>query len=158
MRRGDAAAYAAGTADPLVRRWAHLPEPTYTEASVALLIDGAVREGLDRGDLAVLAIADRETDCFAGSLVLFDVADGKAEVGFWLHPDHRGRGHATEGLELAVKLARRSGLHRLTARSVLDNRASQRVLELAGFTREAEERSVAPSGREILAVHYSVSV
>ena len=40
MRPCDASAYAAGAADPVVREFAHLPEPEYTEASVIALIDG----------------------------------------------------------------------------------------------------------------------
>src|SRR5690606_6404768 len=91
LRHEDAAAYAAGTADPEVRRFAHLPEPEYTEDSVVALVDGPVRDGRARGDLAVLAIADVATSRFAGSVVLFDVDAATAEVGFWVHPDHRGR-------------------------------------------------------------------
>lgn len=73
MRPEDAAAYAAGTDDPMVRQFAHLPEPKYTEESVRTLIQGTIQEGLDRGDLAMLTIADPTNDDFAGSLVLFDV-------------------------------------------------------------------------------------
>ncbi|AHD20157.1 acetyltransferase [Rhodococcus pyridinivorans SB3094] len=151
----DAAAYAAGTADPLVRRYAHLPEPAYTEASVAALIDGEIRHGLERGDLAVLTIVDPETDRFAGSLVLFDIVDEEAEVGFWLHPHGRGKGLAADALELAAELARRSGLLRLTARTLPENEASQRVLERCGYIRGDRTRTVTPSGAEALAVHYS---
>lgn len=64
---------AAGTDDPMVRQFAHLPEPKYTEESVRTLIQGTIQEGLDRGDLAMLTIADPTNDDFAGSLVLFDV-------------------------------------------------------------------------------------
>ncbi|HIY65373.1 MAG TPA: GNAT family N-acetyltransferase, partial [Candidatus Agrococcus pullicola] len=73
MEHKDAAAYAVGADDPRVREFAHLPEPEYTEASVSRLIDGVIREGLFRGDLAVLTIADPGTDEFIGSLVLFNV-------------------------------------------------------------------------------------
>lgn len=155
MRTGDARAYAEGAADASVRRYAHLPEPEYTEASVTALINGAISEGLERGDLAVLAIGDPFTGEFAGSLVLFDLTDELAEVGFWVHPDHRGKGLARVALSLAVALAQRSGLTRLTARTVPDNLASQRVLEQAGFAREAEVDDVAPSGEAVVLVHYS---
>ncbi|MGO3320212.1 MAG: GNAT family N-acetyltransferase [Microbacterium gubbeenense] len=101
---GEAAAYAAGTDDPAVQRYGHLPEPTYTPTSVKTLIDGEVRAGLERGDLAVLAIAKAETNEFVGSLVIFDVSGDQAEVGFWVHPDHRGGGVGTAALDLAAQV------------------------------------------------------
>lgn len=158
MRRGDAAAYASGTADPSVRRYAHLPEPEYTEASVTALIAGAIRDGLDRGDLAVLGIADPATDAFVGSLVLFGVEGGAVEVGFWVHPDHRGRGITTAALALAVEFARRSGLTTLAARTVPGNQASQRVLEQSGFVQEETARDTAPSGHELVLLRYVLEV
>lgn len=157
MHTGDARAYAEGTRDVSVRRYAHLPESEYTEESVTALIDGAISAGLERGDLAVLAIGTPSTGEFAGSLVLFDVTDESAEVGFWVHPDHRGHGLAVAALGLAVELARRSGLTRLTARTVPENGASQRVLELAGFSRGAVVEDVAPSGDAVDLVHYALA-
>ena len=158
MRPDDARAYTEGTADASVRRYAHLPEPEYTEASVKSLIRGAVSEGLERGDLAVLTIGDPATDEFAGSLVLFDVTDDSVEVGFWTHPRHRGKGLSGAALSLALVLAQRSGLTRLTARTVPENLASQRVLEQAGFTRGAVVHDVAPSGEALMLLHYSREV
>ncbi|MBU8579428.1 GNAT family N-acetyltransferase [Brevibacterium luteolum] len=155
MHTGDARAYAEGTVDASVREYAHLPEPEYTEASVAALIDGAISEGLERGDLAVLAIGDPSTGEFAGSLVLFDVTDDSVEVGFWVHPKHRGKGLAGAALSLAVILIQRSELTRLTARTVPENLASQRVLERAGFSRGDEVTDVAPSGEAVALLHYS---
>jgi RimJ/RimL family protein N-acetyltransferase len=155
MRVDDAGAYAAGTEDETVRKFAHLPEPEYTPRSVTALIDGPIRDGLERGDLAVLTIADLATDAFAGSLVLFGVTDSSAEVGFWVHPDHRGKGLSGSALALAVELARRSGLTGLTARTVPENRASQRVLEYAGFTPGSQVQETAPSGEEVRLLRYT---
>jgi len=154
LRHDDAEAYAAGTADPAVQEHGHLPEPSYTPASVRAMIDGEVRAGLDRGDLAVLAIADAETDELAGSLVIFDVSEEQGEVGFWVHPGHRGGGIAGAALDLAVQLAHRSGLARLTARTASDNTASQRVLARAGFVETGRAVGTAPSGDELTLVHY----
>ena len=42
----DAEAYAAGTRDEVVRRFGHLPEPTYTPESVRRMIREEVAEGL----------------------------------------------------------------------------------------------------------------
>ena len=133
----DADAYAAGTKDGAVRRFAHLPEPDYTPESVRRMMRRMIREevatGLSSGTLAVLALADAETDQFVGSMVLFDVSSEAAEVGFWIHPGARGCGHAGRGLELASRFARTSGLRTLTARTLLENKASQHCLTTAGF-------------------------
>ena len=154
LHHGDAAAYAAGTDDPAVQRYGHLPEPTYTPTSVKTLIDGEVRAGLERGDLAVLAIAKAETDEFAGSLVIFDVSGDQAEVGFWVHPDHRGGGVGAAALDLAAQFTHRSGLKRLTARTATDNVGSQLVLTRAGFVETGREVGTAPSGHDLALIQY----
>lgn len=149
MQPGDAKPYAVGTRDPIVRRYAHLPEPEYTEDSVRTLIDGPIREGLERGDLAVLTIAQPGSEVFAGSLVLFGVDERSVEVGFWVHHDHRGKGLAGGALALAAELAALSGFASLVARTVPGNSASQRVLEGSGFVYERTTQDVAPSGRSL---------
>lgn len=150
----DAAAYAAGTEDAAVRAYAHLPAPEYTTESVIEMIDGEVGRGLERGDLAVLAIAHESTDEFAGSLVLFDVTDYQAEVGFWVHPEARGRGMSGAALELAARFAELSGLTKLTARTVVDNAGSQRVLAAAGFELTGSASGTTPSGDVAELLHY----
>jgi ribosomal-protein-alanine N-acetyltransferase len=154
----DAPAFADGTRDEAVRRYGHLPEPSYTSSSVIEMIRHEATPGLARGELAVLAIADTATDAFCGSLVLFDVTDDSAEVGFWLHPDHRGSGRTAVALDLACDLARRSGLSRLTARTVPDNTASQRILHRAGFTPSGTVADQAPSGERVELLHYRRSL
>ncbi|GAA3167683.1 MULTISPECIES: GNAT family N-acetyltransferase [Streptomyces] len=149
----DAERYAAGTRDPLVRKYGHLPEPEYTPETVARLAADVVPRGLRTGDLAVLGIAD-EADAFLGSLVLFDVTDTTAEVGFWLHPDARGRGHSAAALELAAALAARSGLGELTARTATGNLSSQRCLERSGFHRTGVDVDRTPSGARVELAHY----
>ena len=150
----DADAYAAGTRDEAVRRFGHLPEPDYTPESVRRMIREEVAAGLSSGTLALLALADAETDRFVGSLVLFDVSSEAAEVGFWIHPDARGDGHARRGLELASRFAHTSGLRTLTARTLPENKASQRCLTTAGF-REVERRvATTPAGQQQELFHY----
>lgn len=150
----DADAYAAGTKDDAVRRFGHLPEPDYTPESVRRMIREEVAAGLSSGTLAVLTLADAETDRFVGSVVLFDVSAEAAEVGFWIHPDARGEGHARRGLELASRLAHNSGLQSLTARTLPENKPSQRCLTNAGF-REVERRvGTTPAGQQEELFHY----
>lgn len=156
LHHDDAHAYAEGTDDQAVRDHCHLPEPEYTPDSVRAMIDRDATPGLERGDLAVLAIADAATNEFAGSLVIFDVDDDSAEVGFWIHPDHRGAGMTGAALDLAADLVGRSGLRELTARTETDNAASQRVLASAGFVPRSRDIGTAPSGRSVELISYAM--
>lgn len=150
----DADAYAAGTKDEAVRRFGHLPESDYTPESVRRMIRDEVAKGLSSGTLAVLALVDAETDRFVGSFVLFDVSSEAAEVGFWIHPDARGAGHARRGLELASRFARNSGLRTLTARTLPENKASQRCLTNAGFREVERAVGTTPAGQCEELFHY----
>ena len=150
----DAEAFAAGTRDESVQRFGHLPEPNYTPDFVRRMIREEVAAGMSSGTLAVLALANAETDRFVGSLVLFDVSSEAAEVGFWIHPDARGAGHARRGLELASRFARNSGLRTLTARTLLENKASQRCLTNAGFHEVERAVGTTPAGQREELFHY----
>lgn len=153
LEPSDAAAFAAGTEDEEVKKFAHLPQPHYTPESVLAMISGDVTEGLSTGTLAVLALADRATDEFAGSLVIFDVSPHNdttstrvsAELGFWISARHRGRGLAGDGIELGAQFARACGIDVLRARTVPENEASLRALTGRGFAENGTARSTAPS-------------
>jgi RimJ/RimL family protein N-acetyltransferase len=72
-----------------------------------------------------------------------ELADGAAEVGYWVAAEARGRGVATAALRLVSRWAfdAAPGLHRLQLRAAVANAASSRVAEKAGFTREGVLRS-----------------
>lgn len=154
MRDSDAEKYAAGTEDEMVRKFGHLPEPQYTPETVRTMIREAVEPGLADGTLAVLTLADAESDEFVGSMVIFDVGSQSAVVGFWIAPDCRGDGHAARGLELAASLAQKSGLSALTARTVTANEASQLCLINAGFVETSRHTDTTPAGVREELVHY----
>ena len=60
----------------------------------------------------------------------------RASVGYVLAKDGWGRGLATEAMHAMVSVARGINLTRLYALCHVDHRASSRVLEKTGFTRE----------------------
>jgi RimJ/RimL family protein N-acetyltransferase len=71
-----------------------------------------------------------------------DVERFSAEVGYWLGEELWGRGIVTESVELLTRyLFDDLGLLRLFALPLADNAASIRVLEKAGYEREALLRS-----------------
>lgn len=64
---------------------------------------------------------------------------GQTEIGYGVVPSRRGRGYATEAVRLLSSLGWKHGALEITAKTDLDNRASQRVLEKAGFQLLAED-------------------
>ncbi len=104
------------------------------------------------GDSVVWCIADAATDQPLGSTnvfrLSFQLMRGSGMVAYWLHPDARGRGAATEALALLTAHAFTSaddgglGLHRLEAGTDIDNRGSQRVLRRAGFRQAGHQHRV----------------
>ncbi|MGY2702972.1 MULTISPECIES: GNAT family N-acetyltransferase [unclassified Nocardioides] len=72
----------------------------------------------------------------AGQVAIDNVVRGmlqSATVGYWVDGDHLGRGLATAMVEHAAVEARRLGLHRLEAGTLVHNTRSQGVLRRAGF-------------------------
>jgi RimJ/RimL family protein N-acetyltransferase len=67
-------------------------------------------------------------------LTAFDGASGQAEVGWWLAPDHRGRGYASRAVRLLADWAvGELSVERLVARCHRANPASGAVARRAGF-------------------------
>ncbi|WP_433242450.1 GNAT family N-acetyltransferase [Streptosporangium sp. CA-135522] len=79
-----------------------------------------------------------------GAISLFKTlwGAGTTEVGYGVHPLHRGRGYAPEAVRgLARRLFETTDLRRIELRVNLDNTASLRVAEKAGFIREGVLRA-----------------
>lgn len=67
-----------------------------------------------------------------------DVERAGAEIGYWLAREHWGRGIMTDAVRAVTRYAFESlGLNRVFAVPFMHNRASARVLEKAGYVREA---------------------
>jgi [ribosomal protein S5]-alanine N-acetyltransferase len=83
------------------------------------------------------AIADDDEPLGVALLFAIVAHEQRAEAGFWLLPEGRGRGAATRGLELICEWgAAELGLQRYDAFSDADNPAAHAVLERAGFSGE----------------------
>ncbi|GIH76922.1 GNAT family N-acetyltransferase [Planobispora longispora] len=92
------------------------------------------------GSRAELVIRDAAGGAFAGSIQLAMILPplGQAMTGYSLRPEFRGRGFATRAVNLLVEWAfTHTGLARIVAGTDPGNTASHRVLERAGFTRDA---------------------
>ena len=66
---------------------------------------------------------------------------GMLEIGYALAPAERGHGYSTEAVKIMVDyLFMSRNIVRIGSATRIENRASQKVLENAGFTREGTER------------------
>jgi len=95
-----------------------------------------------------LVIAHRAPGAPAGEIGLFyqEPALRQALVGYSMLPAWRGRGYMTRAAQLLALWAfAETGIARLVAGTLPTNLASQRVLEKAGFRREAYLRSRLPA-------------
>ena len=82
---------------------------------------------------------------FLGCVMAFGIEtdEGKAELGYMVAPAARGRGVATEALRLLTDWGfTERGLFRLELLISVDNTASIRVAERAGYVREGVLRSL----------------
>ncbi|HLM08814.1 MAG TPA: GNAT family N-acetyltransferase [Thermoleophilaceae bacterium] len=133
----DVPAVTAACQDPDIPRWTHVPAQ-YTEHHAREFIagcHGAVAEGRQLA-LAIVAADGSELRGAAG-LSEVDWVNRKAEIGYWVAAEARGRGVATR----AVRLLSRWTLEELRFERVEllanpGNELSQKVAEGAGFTRE----------------------
>ncbi|WP_229071975.1 GNAT family N-acetyltransferase [Actinoplanes sp. DH11] len=99
------------------------------------------------GNRADMIILDAVTGAAAGEIALHyqEPPTGQAMIGYSMLPAHRGRGFATRAAQLVGLWAfAETDVARLIAGAAPDNIGSQRVLEKAGFRREAFLRSRLP--------------
>lgn len=104
------------------------------------------------GERADLVIVDTATGTAAGEIGLFyqEPATAQAMIGYSMLPGWRGRGYPSRAAALLALWAfAETGIARLIAGALPTNLASQRVLEKAGFRREAymKSRLPGPDGR-----------
>lgn len=132
--------------DAVSRRFlAHLPQP-YTAATARAYIDDC-RWQAAIGAKATWAIADADSDALLGNIAVMDMLGVNAdsgEIGYWLHPDARGRSIMTEATALVVQHALDpEGLdrRRLTLYAAADNGPSNAVAEAAGFSHFGTQRA-----------------
>jgi RimJ/RimL family protein N-acetyltransferase len=92
------------------------------------------------GDFLAVAAESTQTSEIVGDAVLGLVSAENlhGEIGYIVHPDHHGRGYATEMARPLLRIAfEKLGLHRVTGSLDARNAASARVLEKLGMRREA---------------------
>ncbi len=121
--------------DPEIARWTLVPFP-YTEADAAAWLTLA-DEGWRTGREATFAIVEISTDALLGSIGIRVPEWPVTDLGYWVASSARGRGIAVRAVRLLAAWAfEELGSVRVEILTDVANRASQRVAEKAGFSRE----------------------
>ena len=89
-----------------------------------------------------------------GMIHSVDVSGGEVELGYAIHPDHWGRGVATEALGAAMEALFRAGYAMVTAGAFEHNAASIRCMEKCGMVRLSKEETIPYRGTDHLCVYY----
>ncbi|WP_050670111.1 GNAT family N-acetyltransferase [Luteipulveratus halotolerans] len=153
-RDADAPRIVEACSDPVTRHWlSGLPDP-YTPESAHGYVQ-MMRDKARAGATVGWCISDPATDIAIGAISLMGL-DGldptSAEIGYWVHPDVRGRGVVTEATTLAVRHAFVAvedgglGLRRLTLNVAEGNEASAAVPRRLGFAHVGTDRRAEPLG------------
>lgn len=132
-----------GSADPDTQFWlAQLPTP-YTRADARAYLE-EVTNRLATGTGVTWAVTGRD-DLLLGTMGLFRLVPGReAELGYWTHPEGRGRGLTRRAALLALGHAFEVlGLDRVTAYASATNSASRAVLEAIGMRQSGVDRNAA---------------
>lgn len=123
---------------PSIQQWTTVPSP-YARADAEGFVTGMVREGWADGKSLNWAV--RVDDVLVGMVGLAMEGVGSAEIGYWLAPDHRGRGLMSRAVALVLDTAfGRLALDRVLWRAYAGNLPSRQVAERAGFRVEGEVR------------------
>jgi RimJ/RimL family protein N-acetyltransferase len=160
LRYGDLARVVEAAGDERTQRWlGRMPSP-YTWADAAVWLDETL-ESAAAGHAVTWAVADTD-DTLVGAVNLFQIDPGNAaEIGFWAHPDARGRGRTTRACTLALRHGFETlGLLRIQGQAALGNTASRHVLEACGLREAGVDRLatvIRPEGR-VDAVRYDLLV
>jgi RimJ/RimL family protein N-acetyltransferase len=146
-------AVAAMLSDPDITRFTRVPDPTPADFAQQWLAiyEAGRRDGTREG----FAVFDGEGAFVGVALAVgIDRGEGEAELGYMVAPTARGRGMATAMLRALTEWAfAETGVERIRLVVDVENPASLRVAERAGYVREGVMRSVHfKNGRRIDAV------
>jgi RimJ/RimL family protein N-acetyltransferase len=132
---GDAAALAAGWADPEVARWTAVPADASERGARHWIVGDETRRDSGRAlDLVISSLDDPQVVQGEVGLVLVEPARLWAEVGYWLRPEARGTGLAANAVQaFSDWVLSDLPVRRLFARIHPENVRAGRVAERAGY-------------------------
>jgi RimJ/RimL family protein N-acetyltransferase len=161
-RESDVPRIVEACSDPLTQAWlGQMPAP-YEESDALAWLEHQ-RENRAQGTSVAWAVVDPgdavlglpKGEVALGSVSYFGlVPEVEAEIGYWAHPDARGRGLTSRAMGLVLRhLFEDVGVRRVVAGAAVDNVASRHVIEANGLRPFGVERlgTVVRTGRADLA-------
>jgi RimJ/RimL family protein N-acetyltransferase len=142
-RPDDEDAVLAACQDPEIQRWIHLLPSPYTREDAREFVAEAAPGARAAGRALIVAIE-------AGGVLVgssgVHFGDGKLgpEIGYWIAPEARGEGYATETAQALAEWALDRGAPRVHLIADVRNTPSQAVARRAGFSQEGVLRSAIP--------------
>nr|WP_294694137.1 GNAT family N-acetyltransferase [uncultured Friedmanniella sp.] len=121
--------------DPRTQHWLASLSRSYSRQDALSYVSGA-QELAAAGTGLVWCVADADDDRCLGAISLdgFGGYARRAEIGYWAHPDARGRGVLTEAARRVTAYAEEAGLvDSVILRAAAGNTASRRVATSAGY-------------------------
>lgn len=138
----DVDAITAACQDPEIEQWVSTPVP-YERSHAQWFLDRVVRPGWESGSDLVWSVRDGATDRLLGMIGLHGIAEGSAEVGYWMAPWARGAGAMSRAVALVLDHAFDPDgldLARVAWAAYVGNWPSRRVAWRAGFRVEGAIR------------------
>ena len=141
----DVPRIAEGIGDAATQYWLSFFPRGFDEADGRRYVE-TVQERLATNHTVTWAFCATDDDRLLGAVGLHRISD-EPELGYWAHPDARGRGLTTRAAALAVGHAFEVlRLPRLAAYASAGNTASLRVLERLGMRRSGVQRQAVHTG------------
>jgi RimJ/RimL family protein N-acetyltransferase len=145
FRAGDAPRVVEGLGDAQTQHWLAFVARSSGLVDAERYLE-QVTERLASAHTVTWAVADRDDDRLLGAVGIYRLGE-EPELGYWTHPEARGRGLTTEAGALALDHAFGAlALPRVAAYAVSPNAASHRVLERLGFRSTGTRRAAARTG------------
>jgi len=126
--------------DPEIQRWTRVPVP-YTRADARDFVTHRSPQDWEAGTAASFAVVDATSGALLASIVLFDIGEGSAEVGYWCAPTARGQGVATDAVSAICRWGFETlALARIEWAAGVGNWESFAVAQKCGFRFEGRSR------------------
>ncbi len=122
----------AACQDPEIVRWTRVPHP-YTEADARTFV--SVSDARWRDDRrATFSVLDSTSAALLGTVSLWFVEPGAAEIGFWVAASARRTGVGRRAVAATCRWGFGAAeLHRITWRAAVGNAGSRALAERVGF-------------------------
>ena len=141
MTPGDAEAIFSYASDPEVTRYVVWDTHRTIEDSRAFL--NLTVRGYESGADPTWGIVYKGDHSFIGTcgFAILEPEHARAEIGYVISKEYRGRGLATEAVRAMISFGfREMDLNRIEAQCIAENTASARVMQKAGMTHEGTLR------------------